>query len=86
VATESNKIANSTSLDTEQKISALAGLADQTRNQVKTALGNDIGTAYLSTSMRWLNGMATGNAISFPSTGYINTYKSVIPPTPQSSP
>jgi len=86
VATESNRIANDSALDPEQKKNALSSLADQTRSQVKTTLGLEIGTTYLATSMRWLDRMAGGYAVSFPATGYINTYKAVAPPAPPANP
>ncbi|MFT3783222.1 MAG: hypothetical protein QM790_14530 [Nibricoccus sp.] len=82
VSAQSQQIANNTSLDTAAKKAAMAKLADQTRTQVKTALGDEVGEAYLKTSMQWLDRVSKGYAVSFSASGNSTSFKSVNPHKP----
>lgn len=79
VSAETLAIANNAALTPEQKKASLAGLATQTRNQVRTALGQEIGDAYLKNSMQWLDRVANGYTVTFSPTGAGVSYKSVAP-------
>jgi len=71
LATESNRIFADPALTADQKRAALATLAQQTRNQLLTALGPTVGPAYLRTAENWLRNVESGSAVSFdgPPTG-----------------
>jgi hypothetical protein len=81
VSTETQQIANNANLEAEQKKAALATLAEQTRTQVRTALGQEIGDAYLKTNMRWLDRVASGYTVTFSPTSNSSSFKPVAPKT-----
>jgi hypothetical protein len=73
---ESNRIAQDTTLTYEQKRAALATLAQNTRAQLTATLGPAAPT-YLTFAEKWLNGLASGNTVTFTPT------KPVVTPLPQ---
>lgn len=81
VSAETLNISNNGSLTPDQKKAALSDLANQARTQVRNALGQEIGDAYLKTNMQWLNRVASGNTITFAPTGNSYSSKAVAPRT-----
>jgi hypothetical protein len=66
VSTESNRIVDDPTLDTDQKLAALQSLAQNTRAQLLTLLGPVAGNAYLKLNeTRWLGEVERGNAVTF---------------------
>jgi hypothetical protein len=65
VATESKRIADNKDVDYDQKIQLLATLAQKTREQVRTQLGDEASEVYLKSGMSWLENVAQGNVIKF---------------------
>ncbi|CAM2934620.1 hypothetical protein [Rariglobus hedericola] len=60
------QIAANTNLATDQKKEALAALASRTRDQVRSALGNEGAEAYFKNNgMGWLKELEKGNTITF---------------------
>jgi len=82
VSAETKRIANDASLEADQKRASLSDLAAQARSQVKSTLGEEIGSAYLNTSMRWLDRVANGFTVTFSPTGNSTSFKPVAPKTP----
>lgn len=56
----SQRIAADTSLTPAERTSQLALAAEQTRREVRAALGAEAGNSYLAGQMRWLDGMEQG--------------------------
>lgn len=73
------QISQDSSLTPEQRRAALARLAEQTRSQVKTALGPEVGDAYLKSSMRWLDMVQRGMPVMVAPDGNVR-------PVPQPGP
>ena len=71
VATQSNLIFADPALSTDQKLAALAALAQNTRSQLLASLGPTIGPTYVNLANQWLNNVERGSAVSFngPPTG-----------------
>ena len=71
VATQSNQIFGDPTLGADQKLAALAALAQNTRAQLLASLGPTVGPAYLNLANQWLNNVERGSAVSFngPPTG-----------------
>ena len=68
VSVESNRIANDTTLSTDQKREALRTLADQTRTKILSILGPSAGPPYVKVvEQQYLSMMQRGNAVSFDS-------------------
>ena len=72
IAEESKRIADNANLGTDQKKQALADLAKQTREQVRTSLGAEASEIYLKNGMNWLNVVEQGQIITFSETGNYN--------------
>ncbi|MFT3869030.1 MAG: hypothetical protein QM715_11280 [Nibricoccus sp.] len=79
ISAETLNIANNSGLTPEQKKAALSDLANQARTQVRNALGQEIGDAYLKTNMQWINRVASGNTVTFGPTGSSYSSKPVAP-------
>jgi hypothetical protein len=79
VAQESNRIAADTSLNPDQKRTALQTLVQSTRTQIVATLGRTAGDAYLQ-SANWLNNVERGSAVTF-GPDLQPTYRSVVAPT-----
>jgi GGDEF domain-containing protein len=69
VSQESTRIYNDTTMSADQKRGALQLLAQNTKTQIVSALGQTAGDAYLQTAARWLNAVERGGAVSFGSDG-----------------
>jgi hypothetical protein len=69
VAAESKRIADNKDIDYDQKIQQLAALAQKTRDQVRTQLGEEASGVYLKSGMNWLDNVAQGNVIKFDEQG-----------------
>jgi len=78
VSAETQQIAKNPSLSQPEKKIAMSNLAEQTRTQVHTALGDEIGDAYLKTSMQWLDRVAKGYTVAFSSSGNSTSFKPVV--------
>lgn len=68
VAADSTQIANDPNRSTDDKRAALRTLAQNTRVQLNTVLGQDAGTAYASSAL-WLRYLDNGAAVSFNANG-----------------
>lgn len=65
-ATTAQQVADNTALTFDQKKQALADLAQQTRDQVRTALGADGSDAYFKNNgMSWLKELERGRVVTF---------------------
>ena len=69
VSTESQRIADNPNLTYDQKKQELAALAQKTREQVRTRLGDEASQVYLKNGMNWLNQVEQGNVITFSENG-----------------
>ena len=70
----SGRIAADPSLNSQQKVDALKALAQETRNQVRTTLGTNLGDAYLASGgAHWLSSLDRGGSFSFTPTGGVTT-------------
>lgn len=67
------RIANDTTLDADQRRAALTNLVTQTRNQLRTSLGEEAADAYMKTNMRWLDEVQRGTPISVNQDGLVST-------------
>jgi len=65
VSQESNRIYNDTTMNGDQKRSALLLLAQNTKTQIVSALGQTAGEAYIQAATRWLGAVERGGAITF---------------------
>jgi hypothetical protein len=84
VSADTQRIYADPSLTPEQKKQSLASLANQTRTQITTSLGDEVAAAYLEKNMQWLRRVQSGSAVTFPETGNRVIYQSVAPaPRPQ---
>ncbi len=72
VSAESTRIVDDTALSAEQKRSALQVLAQNTRSQYVSLLGNDAGAAYGRLADRWLKPVENGSAVTFTPDGGTN--------------
>lgn len=75
VATESTRIFDDSSLTSDQKITALATLAQNTRAQLLATLGPTVGPAYIKVADSWLSNVERGSAVTF-SGGFSGTMTS----------
>lgn len=65
VSRESNRIADDTSLTSDQKLSSLQALAQSTRNQLIALLGPSAGPSYVKVADQWLTHVERGSAVTF---------------------
>jgi len=66
VAQQSSQIFNDNTLSRDQKSADLQALAQNTRDQITSILGPTVGAAYLRSANAWLNQVANGSAVTFP--------------------
>jgi hypothetical protein len=70
VVAESNRIADDTTMTSDQKRVALQTLAERTRNEILGILGPNAGPSYVKVvDQQFLNTVQRGNAVSFTGTG-----------------
>jgi hypothetical protein len=69
---ESNRIVADAALSNDEKRAALQTLAQNTRAQLLTTLGQSAGSAYLKTADTWLTRVERGAAVTFSETGGMN--------------
>lgn len=69
IATASQRIAADDNLGMDQKKQALVDLANRTREQVRTRLGNEAADIYLKSNMSWLKNVEQGNIVTFDDDG-----------------
>ena len=67
----SQRIAADASLSPAERTRQLALAAEQTRSEVRTALGPDVGNTYLAGQMPWLDGMAQGTPVRVSADGLV---------------
>ena len=63
-ANQAKQISDDKSLSVEQKNAAYAALAEQASAQIKTALGDEIGDAYINNALVWLKNLPKGGTVT----------------------
>jgi len=74
------RISADTTLDTQQKTQAYTALADQATAQIRAALGDNIGDAYIDNALPWLKLLPNGGTVKVGSQDVI-----VMPPKPETN-
>ncbi|OAM90853.1 hypothetical protein AW736_05990 [Termitidicoccus mucosus] len=81
-ASEAKRISDDAILSNDQKNAAYAALAEQASAQIKSALGDDVGDAYINNALAWLKNLPKGGNVKIDAKGNI----SVSQPKPASPP
>jgi len=71
-ANEAKRISDDSSLTTEQKNEAYAALAEQATAQIKAALGDEVGDAYINNALGWLKNLPKGGTVTIDPKGNVN--------------
>jgi hypothetical protein len=70
-ANQAKRISDDTSLDATQKTAALAALASQATGQIRAALGDDVGNAYITNALPWLKKLPQGGTVEIDPKGNV---------------
>jgi hypothetical protein len=71
-ASEAKRISDDRGLSTEQKSEAYAALAEQAMGQIRAALGDDVGDAYINNVLVWLKNLPKGGTVRIDERGNVN--------------
>ena len=71
-ANEAQRISDDASLSTAQKNEAYAALSEQAMAQIKAALGDDVGAAYIDNALGWLKNLPKGGTVKIGPKGNVN--------------
>jgi hypothetical protein len=75
-AHEAARISSDTSLGTGQKNEAYAALAGRATGQIRAALGDDIGDAYINNALAWLKNLPKGGNVEIDPAGNVKVTQS----------
>jgi len=71
-ASQARQISDDKSLNAAQKTEAYAALAEQATGQIRAALGNEAGDAYIDNALGWLKNLPKGGTVWIDSRGNVN--------------
>jgi len=71
-ANEAKRISDDKSLNAGQKKEAYAALAEQATGQIRAALGDEVGDAYINNALVWLKNLPRGGSVTIDKRGNVN--------------
>ena len=77
-ATEAQRISDDNDMDADQKTQAYIALAEQATAQIRAALGDNVGDAYINNALGWLKNLPKGGTVQTDNLGNVR----LTPPKP----
>ena len=71
-AGDARRISDDKSLSAEEKTQAYAALAEQAQGQIRAALGDEVGDAYINNALPWLKNLPKGGRVMVDSRGNVH--------------